>query len=452
MVIASVTEGAPALGGGSSTISVVFSCTGAAQSFTVPAGVSTIDVDAYGAQGGSGFGGGTGGGGARAEATAIPVTAGESLQVNVGCAGASTTSRFSAPGGFGGGGSGGGTTQTGNAGGGGGGGASDIRRSPNGSGDRLIVAAGGGGSGGLGGAGGAGGATGSDGANGGSIGSGGHNGGGGGQPGAGQNSGGSGTTAGVGGNGGLGAQQGAGGGGGGATGGGGGGGNSDPNVVGAGGGGGGSSTGPSGTSFATGVRSGDGQVTITYLDAVAPSLTLDTPADGTLTRDSTPTFGGAAGTAAGDDNQVTVRIYSGTAVTPPELRSEVATVAGDAYSVDTSPSLGDGTYTAQSEQSDGAGNTGYSAETTFTIDTVAPDDTTITKHPKKRTRSRKATFEYSSLEPSATFECSLDGGPFGPCVMPITGLKRKKHTFSVRAVDQAGNADQTPATFSWRVI
>jgi hypothetical protein len=37
-------------------------------------------------------------------------------------------------------------------------------------------------------------------------------------------------------------------------------------------------------------------------------------------------------------------------------------------------------------------------------------------------------------------------------VMPITGLKRKKHTFSVRAVDQAGNADQTPATFSWRVI
>ena len=69
---------------GTTTVTCTFAFTGSADSFTVPAGVTQITVDAFGAQGGPtqvlGTAGGLGG-----EATAtIAVTPGEVLQVNVG--------------------------------------------------------------------------------------------------------------------------------------------------------------------------------------------------------------------------------------------------------------------------------------------------------------------------------------------------------------------------------
>jgi len=137
-----------------------FAFADAAQTYTVPAGVTQITVLLSGAQDGSGSKGNAGGLGGQATAT-IAVTPGETLQVNVGGQGGD---------GNGGGGSagfnGGGVGTTGDQSGGGGGGASDIRRSPFALDDRLIVAGGGGGGGLFGGCGG-GGKVGSDGSDGG---------------------------------------------------------------------------------------------------------------------------------------------------------------------------------------------------------------------------------------------------------------------------------------------
>lgn len=121
--------------------SQTFNYTGSAQSWTVPACVTSIQVDAYGAQGGSGNSGGAGGLGGRVQAT-LTVTPGEVLQINIGGAGASPAA------GWNGGGAGVGT-------GAGGGGATDIRRNGTALSDRILVAGGGGG--GAQGAGGAGG-------------------------------------------------------------------------------------------------------------------------------------------------------------------------------------------------------------------------------------------------------------------------------------------------------
>ncbi len=81
-----VKKAPPAPPAGPSHGTTTFDCTAGAQTFTVPAGITSIGVDAFGAQGGTGAGGfgGTGGMGGRASAT-VPVTPGESLQVNVGC-------------------------------------------------------------------------------------------------------------------------------------------------------------------------------------------------------------------------------------------------------------------------------------------------------------------------------------------------------------------------------
>jgi len=83
---------------------------------------------------------------------------------------------------------------------------------------------------------------------------------------------------------------------------------------------------------------------------------------------------------------------------------------------------------------------------------ATPPDTTITKHPKDKTKKKKAKFEFTSSEPGSTFLCSFDGDPFAACTSPESEKVGKgKHAFDVVAVDPAGNKDATPAEDSWRV-
>jgi hypothetical protein len=85
-------------------------------------------------------------------------------------------------------------------------------------------------------------------------------------------------------------------------------------------------------------------------------------------------------------------------------------------------------------------------------DTIAPD-TTITGRPKPNTKRRRATFSFISTESGSSFVCSLDFDGFQPCGSPVRTrkLRRRRHTFEVRAVDAAGNFDSTPATAKWKV-
>ena len=126
-----------------------FSYTGGAQTLTVPAGVTSISIDAGGAQGG---GDGTNtlhSKGGRVQAT-LAVTAGQVLNIYVGGAGGngSLSTASAAVGGFNGGGTAGhyNTVPPGYS-GGGGGGASDIRIGGTALSNRVLVAGGGGGSG-----------------------------------------------------------------------------------------------------------------------------------------------------------------------------------------------------------------------------------------------------------------------------------------------------------------
>ena len=113
-----------------------FNYTGGVQTYIVPAGVSSIEVQTWGAEGGTGtYGGVTPLAGLGGYAVGnLTVTPGETLQIYVGGQGDSA-----GPGGYNGGGAAG--TNYGAA----GGGASDVRRAPYALDDRVIVAGGGGG-------------------------------------------------------------------------------------------------------------------------------------------------------------------------------------------------------------------------------------------------------------------------------------------------------------------
>jgi hypothetical protein len=84
---------------------------------------------------------------------------------------------------------------------------------------------------------------------------------------------------------------------------------------------------------------------------------------------------------------------------------------------------------------------------------TAPPDTTIGKGPKRKGHSTRATFLFSS-EPGATFSCQLDKKPAKSCASPykLKRLKPGKHKLTVTAIDAAGNADQSPAVFKWKVL
>ena len=102
----------------------------------------------------------------------------------------------------------------------------------------------------------------------------------------------------------------------------------------------------------------------------------------------------------------------------------------------------------------GAGRTvfGTPAALPYCVDTTAPD-TMIDSGPDNPTNDPTGDFTFSSPDGSATFECSLDGGTFSACPSPFAtaALADGSHTLAVRARDQIGNVDATPATRTWVV-
>jgi hypothetical protein len=86
---------------------------------------------------------------------------------------------------------------------------------------------------------------------------------------------------------------------------------------------------------------------------------------------------------------------------------------------------------------------------------IDPPETTINSGPVAGStvysNTQSLTFS-AQLPTGATFECSLDSGPFTACVSPVTlsGMGNGPHTYEVRALN-AGGTDSTPASRSWTV-
>jgi hypothetical protein len=130
---------------------------------------------------------------------------------------------------------------------------------------------------------------------------------------------------------------------------------------------------------------------------------------------------------------------------------------GGAWATCSSPrayaTLAEGAHAFEVRAIDAVGNTDASpAMWTWSVDLTAPQ-TTVESGPADPTTETQADFTFSADDPSATFECSLDGGGWAPCSSPeaLTGLAAGTHIFEARAVDPAGNVDPTPAAHTWTV-
>ncbi len=129
---------------------------------------------------------------------------------------------------------------------------------------------------------------------------------------------------------------------------------------------------------------------------------------------------------------------------------EVGTTSGTSFT-DTALSAG-GTYVYRVLAIDSAGNVSppsSAVSVTYTPADVIPPNTTISAGAASPTNDSTPTFTLVASEP-ATFECSVNGGPWAACASPVTvgPLGDGAHTFAARARDDAGNLDASPAQSS----
>jgi hypothetical protein len=98
----------------------------------------------------------------------------------------------------------------------------------------------------------------------------------------------------------------------------------------------------------------------------------------------------------------------------------------------------------------------------WTIQDTVPPDTTIVSAiilgPTDLVEPNSLRFEFTGADNGTApfeleFECSLDGGPFEGCSTPhyiaLDELTGGAHELQVRAVDELGNVDPTPASYAW---
>ena len=200
---------------------------------------------------------------------------------------------------------------------------------------------------------------------------------------------------------------------------------------------------------ADGDDSGAGSAYFFQIDTVAPDTSITGgPAEGSTvaSRDATFTY---AGLPPGDTEILECRLDTEPAFTP-------CPPSGMTYT-----GLADGSHLFEVRAVDPSGNADPTPATrTWTVD-ATPPDTAITAGPSGSTTDTTPTFEFTATELNSTFTCSVDTGTpsFAPCSGPSAShtpaaLAPGSYTFRVRASDELGNTDTTPATrpFTVRLI
>ncbi|SED02758.1 Ig-like domain (group 3) [Nocardioides exalbidus] len=195
---------------------------------------------------------------------------------------------------------------------------------------------------------------------------------------------------------------------------------------------------------AAGNTSPDATVTFT-VDTTAPGAPVITsPAAGSVTNDTTPTFSGTAEPGS----TVVVRNAGGTQV------CTATTGAGGSWTCTPASPLPAGQATYSATATDAGGNTSPAADVTFTIDATAPTAPVITA-PAGGSTTTDPTPPFSGTaepgstvvveDPSGNEVCTAVTGPGGSWTCtPTTPLPGGEATYTATATDAAGNT--SPAT------
>ena len=188
-------------------------------------------------------------------------------------------------------------------------------------------------------------------------------------------------------------------------------------------------------------------------DTTPPTVSMTAPSNGATVSGSSVTV-----SANASDNVAVANVQfklDGT-----DLGS-ADTTAPYSYTWD-SKSVNNGSHTLSAVATDTSGNVSAVSSVTVTVSNSGPDTTppttSISSGPASSTTATTASFSFTGTDNVTpanllTFQCSLDSGAYSACTSPqaYNGLSVGSHTFSVKATDQAGNVDPSPATQTWTV-
>jgi hypothetical protein len=182
-------------------------------------------------------------------------------------------------------------------------------------------------------------------------------------------------------------------------------------------------------------------------DVTPPTVSVSFPAAGGVYGPNTWT-GTVTGSASDDTSGVKlveVKVDNGAWATASGTTSWSKAVAMPAP----------GTHTVSVQATDGAtpsANISNPMTVTFRVDTQPPAAPTISQGPDNPTIDTSPSFTFAG-EAGATFVCSLDGAAQA-CTSPFAYKKvsASDHSFSVVAVDAAGNRSAPSAPWAWTVL
>jgi hypothetical protein len=115
--------------------------------------------------------------------------------------------------------------------------------------------------------------------------------------------------------------------------------------------------------------------------------------------------------------------------------------------------LSEAPHTFSVKAQDGTGNLSSATSYTWTVDTTGPPAPVLDSTPANPSGSGTASFGFHDADGGVTFQCDLDGLGYSACTSPMTypfSLADGPHTFSVRALDGAGNPSSV-TSFAWTV-
>lgn len=209
--------------------------------------------------------------------------------------------------------------------------------------------------------------------------------------------------------------------------------------------------------YAPGLSAGSHEFRVRALGAAGSSTGTSAPASFAWTIDTTPP---PAPSIDGGPASPTNSTSASFSFTDAEAGvSFLCRVDAAAFTACTSPrsysGLAEGARTFGVKARDGAGNESGVTSLPWIIDTTPPAAPTITSKPADPASQAESTFSFTG-EPGATFQCSVENGPFVACTSPFTFTvvvdtsNNGQHQFAVRAVDAAGNVSGA-TSYKWKV-
>jgi hypothetical protein len=217
-----------------------------------------------------------------------------------------------------------------------------------------------------------------------------------------------------------------------------------------------------------------------FADDAAPALANGSPAgspeplvaDGQITNDETPAFGGTAGTSLNDDGQVTGTIYAAASLRAAALSGEAVqtkkvAVSGDGSWTYIADALPEGSYAFQATQASGNGLSAAADPVRFTIDRTPPAPAVAVVGHADKTRDttpaisgavgtasgdapaitvRVYAGRAATGNPLQTFTGSASGGQWSVTVP--AALRDGTYTAVVEQADVAGNTGTASRTFA----